>query len=102
MKIIRMLISLAILAFMVLGCASCARLRTDQERTLVDGTSEVTRVRITTFWDSQSALAKLRMTGTEKTQGVTVQGYEAEATSTNLATIAEAIAIGVTKGLKGP
>ena len=67
------------------------------EQTGADGVK--TRTRIVNFWDSKSELAKFRTTQTDKSQGVSVGSYNAEATSTNVTALAEAIARGVVSGL---
>ena len=73
----------------------CSTMTTEQ--TGPDG--EKTRTRIVNFWDSKSELAKFRTTQTDKSQGVSVGAYNAEATSTNITALAEAIARGIASGL---
>lgn len=59
-----------------------------------------THLRVQTFFDAKSELAKAHTTSTDKTQSVSVSGLAQEASGSNVVSIAESIARGVAAGLK--
>jgi hypothetical protein len=84
----------------------CAYLRSSTSKA-PDGT-EKTIVRVVTFFDSQSQLTKFRNTTGQigngsniwsYPAGTTIGAYDAYATSTNLATLAEAMMKGAMQGM---
>jgi len=86
-----LLAGLAVAIIFVVLLTGCARFHSEQIQTRIDGTKVESRQTILTFWDANSSVAKLRASTTEKTQGLTVGGYEAEATSTNVVDLVERI-----------
>jgi len=64
-------------------CGGCARFHSVQIQTKLDGSHVESRQTITTFWDSQASIAKLRASTTDKTQGLTVGGFAEESSATN-------------------
>lgn len=82
-----MKISLILLsAWLVTGCSV---LNSHQVKH-PDGTIE-SHTRITSFWDSNSNLQKLRATMTDKTTGLTLAGLEQESSSTNSVELLRAV-----------
>jgi hypothetical protein len=82
--------------FMLL--TGCARFHSVQVQTRADGTKTESRQTISTFWDSQSSIAKLRASTTDKTQGLTVGGFAEESQSSNVVNVIEAVAKGAVQG----
>lgn len=76
--------------------AGCASLDTNVTET-ADG-DKTTRVKIRTFWDAKSELAKMHTTSTDKTQSVTVSGLAQESSGTNAVAAFEAFGRGLMKG----
>jgi hypothetical protein len=72
------------LSLALLCLVGCARFHSHQTELRPDGTKVESDQVILTFWDSKSSVAKLRASTTDKTMGLTVGGYEAEVTSTNV------------------
>jgi hypothetical protein len=74
-----------ILCLSLLAFCGCAQLSSRQTETIApDGSStRVTRLRVTTFFDAKSEIAKLRSTTTDKTQGLTVGGLSEGSSGTN-------------------
>jgi hypothetical protein len=70
-------------AFVLVGCASMVT-------TITEG-GKTTHSRIFTFWDSQSALAKLHTTSTDKTQSITVSGLAQESSASNVVALSESL-----------
>jgi len=69
----------------------CARFSSFQEQTAPDGTMKKQKQTVTTFWDSQSTVAKLRASTTDKTQGLTVGQISEESSSTNVVDLVERV-----------
>lgn len=90
-------------AFALVGCARFSTKQTDQS---YDDTGKpqraiTTKVTATTFWASSSQLANFKASQTDKTQGANVGSLNQSADAgTNVANLAEAIARGITSGLK--
>src|SRR3954471_3527390 len=92
------LVFLVMLVTLALVLCSCARCHSVQAQTKADGTKTESRQTITTFWDSQSSIAKLRASTTDKTQGLTVGGFAEESQSSNVVNVIEAVAKGAVQG----
>lgn len=71
------------LAIPIVLLAGCSHIGTVQEKLHPDGTKEITRVEITTFFDGKTDLAKFRTTSTDKSQGMSVGSVSENASSTN-------------------
>ena len=72
------------IAFFLLLLTSCARFHSEQVKIDPDGTRTESRQTVLTFWDSKSAVAKLRASTTDKTQGLTVGSLGQETSSSNV------------------
>jgi type IV pilus biogenesis protein CpaD/CtpE len=93
------LVFLVMLVSLVLAlCSGCARFHSVQVQTKSDGTKTESRQTISTFWDSQSSIAKLRASTTDKTQGLTVGGFAEESQSSNVVNVIEAVTKGAVQG----
>lgn len=81
----------ALLALLIFP--GCAQLSSRQTETIApDGSStRITRLRVTTFFDARSDVAKLRSTTTDKTQGLTVGGLSEGSSGTNAVRALEAV-----------
>ena len=89
------------LAF-VLSLAGCSSFRSEQVHTTQDGTRIESRQRITTFWDSESKLSKLRISTTEKTQGMSLGALSEESSGSNAVSLfREGISAAVEGAIKG-
>ncbi len=88
----RRFLAVLVLAAIILPLAGCARFRSTQTETALDGTQRITRVCVTTFFDGRSDLAKLRATTTDKTQGLTLSGLDQSSSSTNAVEILRHVA----------
>lgn len=84
--------------FVMVLFSGCARFKSVQVQTKADGTKTESRQTITTFWDSQSSIAKLRASTTDKTQGLTVGGFAEDAQSSNVVNVIEAVTKGAVQG----
>jgi len=82
MKILALLFGLAV-ALALSGCARFHSAMVRTEQTATNTVSTESRQTITTFWDSQSSVGKLRASTTDKTQGLTVGGLDQESSGTN-------------------
>lgn len=93
------------LLFAMLGLTGCARFSTNQKDLSYDPkTGErreiTTRATASTFFAAKSSLATWKATQSDKSQGASVGNLSQEANATtNLASIAEAIAAGVARGV---
>jgi hypothetical protein len=83
--------SVAVISIALVGFTGCSSLRSDQVKTLPDGTRIESHQRVTTFWDSHSSVAKLRASTSDKTQGLTLAGLEQESSSTNATELLRAV-----------
>ena len=94
---------LALSALIIGLFCSCARFtthQTDESLTNPDGTESriiTTRATSYTLWSAKSALANLKVTQTDKTQGASVGNLNQEASDTN---IVNALGIGIGAALK--
>jgi len=88
--------------FVTVGCARFTTQQTDVSYELGQKTREVTtKASALTFIEAKSSLANFKASQTDKTQGATVGSLnQAADAGTNVANLAEAIARGVTSGLK--
>jgi hypothetical protein len=98
---IMMLVTLAA----AMAFSGCARFQTTQQDLSYDkaGTQRTitTKATATTFFAGKTALAKWKASQTDKTQGASVGTLEQQAdASTNLTGVVEAVATGITRGLK--
>lgn len=81
--------------------SGCARFKSVQVKTEPDGTRIESRQSITTFWDSQSTVSKLRASTTDKTQGLTVGSVSEASEASNAVSIVEsAIGAAVSAAVK--
>ena len=96
------LVAGAVTLFGLLAFSGCARFHSVQVQTKADGTHVESRQSITTFFDSQASIAKLRASTTDKTQGLTVGGFSEEASSTNALDLVERILRGAVSGALKP
>lgn len=85
----------------ILACllllSGCTSIRTEQSES--DGkTTKTTTLSITSFFDSSAKVSKLRLTGTDKSQGVGLGEASTESSGSNVVGIAESITRGATKG----
>jgi len=70
--------------FLAASLVGCARFSSRMEKKAADGSSVVSVQRVSTFWDSQNAVAKLRASSTDKTPvGLTVGSINEESSTTN-------------------
>ena len=89
---------LIVLALLLAGCST---FRSDQIQTKADGTKIESHQLIRNFWDAHSDLAKLRASTTDKTQGLTVGGYESDVQSTNVnALVSDVVGAAVSAAIK--
>ena len=70
---------LPLVLFLLTGCSTF----TSEQTVTRDGETVTTTIRARTFFDARSDLAKLRITQTEKTQGVTLGALNQETSGTN-------------------
>ncbi len=82
-----------LLALCVVVLAGCARFKsTVTEIEYPDGSKErVTVVRASTFFESQSELAKLSSGQTDKSQKISIGALNQESTATNATSLVEAV-----------
>lgn len=71
----------------------CAHFSTDQQRINPDGSKEITRVSISTVFDSHNEVGKLRTTMTEKSQGIGVGNISENSSSTNVVELIRAVGV---------
>ena len=86
---------LLLLPLLLVGCS---RLHNHQIEIAPDGTRTENNLYITQFFESAQKFKNLRSSMTEKTKGLTVGGYEGEASSTNLVNVMQAISAGMMEG----
>jgi len=87
-------LKLMVVGFLMLGSSlllGCASTYSKVTETSTNGTVRTVVFRGRTFWDSQSALAKLRATGTDKVQGITIAGLDESSSGTNAVTLIEGV-----------
>jgi hypothetical protein len=86
---------------LVLLLQGCARLHIVQtESPTPEGNARIeTRTTISTLFNGQSELARLRATITEKSQSQTVSGYAAQVSDTNAVRLVESVASGIAQGM---
>lgn len=92
---------LALLLLALLLLCGCAHFTSEQTETRTEGTNTVilkSQQRITTFFDSKTGIAKMRVSRTEKTTGITVGGFEQESSGSNVVGLIESVSKGATKG----
>lgn len=90
-----------IILCLLLISGGCAHFDSEQTETRTEGTNTVilrSHQRITTFFDSKTSIAKMRVSRTEKTTGLTLGGLDQESSGSNIVGIAESIVKGATKG----
>jgi hypothetical protein len=83
----------ASVAILLSGCASFV---IEQEET-ADG-SRYTRLQGTTFFDSGNTLQKARTTMTDKTQGLSLSGFDQESAGSNAVSLAEKVVESAVRG----
>jgi hypothetical protein len=84
-----------------LGFTGCAIGRFRAVEQMPDGTKHVTSATLFQFWDSRMRFDKLRTSSTDKTQGVTLGGYDDTVSSTNVAEVVAKAVEAAIKGMKG-
>lgn len=80
----------------------CTTFRSDQVKTDPDGTVTESHQVVRTFWDSKSAVAKLRASTTDKTQGLTVGSIDQESSGTNALTLIGIVVESAVRGAVTP
>lgn len=90
-----MLLFLLVPVVFLVGCSSLdARVEEAQD-------VKTTHVRIRTFWDAKSELAKMHTTSTDKTQSVSVSGLQQESSGSNAVSLVEsAVSAAVSAAVK--
>jgi len=89
------------LAFVLL-LTGCSSFRSEQVHTTADGSRIESRQHITTFWDSESKLSKLRISTTDKTQGLSVGSLSEESSGSNaVSLIKDVVGAAVESAVKG-
>lgn len=98
----RHLPALALLVALFAGCSSFNTRQTDERKDPSGIYTRIeTKVSAKTLFSAGTALAGWKASQTEKTQGASIQDYRGSSSEpTNLAPIFEAIARGITSGLK--
>jgi len=87
---------ISILALLLL--TSCSSFHSKQTQTKPDGTIIESDLRVTTFWDAQALVAKVRASTTDKTQGLTVGGLSEASESSNVVSLVERVVGAAIKG----
>ena len=80
-----------LLCLSLLCLAGCARFHSVQVKVDPDGTRTESHQTVMTFWDSRSAISKLRASTTDKSQGLTVGVIDQESSGTNAVNLVETI-----------
>lgn len=88
------------LAGLLVWGVGCASFSTRIEERNEDGSERITIIQARTLFDSQSELAKLKTSHTDKTQSVTLGSLAQESSGSNVVSLVEALATGIAKGLK--
>jgi len=84
--------------FIALLLCGCASFSSHQIEVKLDGTRIESQQSIVTFFDSKTSIAKMRASTTDKTQGLTVGGFEQESSGTNAINLIEAVTRGAMEG----
>lgn len=84
--------TLALLLILGAALTGCANYTTKQRDISPDRTIE-TEVRVSTFWDSNSALANSKATQTDKSQSANLGSLSQESTSTNVVAELDRVAL---------
>lgn len=83
---------------LLLILTGCSSLHNHQVEIAPDGSRTENDLYITQFFDSSQKFKNLRSSMTDKTKGLTLGGYEGEASSTNTTALFQAISAGMMEG----
>src|SRR5438552_11802509 len=83
---------LCLLCLFAASFVGCAHFSSRQTETAPDGTTRVTHIAVTTFFDAHNEIAKLRANTSDKTQGLSLGSVSENASSTNTVEILRHIA----------
>ena len=82
-KVMRKRLILAVVALPLVGCSTFTTKQLDESNAETGLRKITTTVKVRTFWDSKSELARLKATSTDKSQTVGVGSFNGEAHATN-------------------